>query len=236
METPLKRCTQCGNEYPATTEYFHSDSSRFDGLHCYCKPCRKARARSHFLNNRDAILERNARAAWKENNPSKAKATRDQWQAANRERTNAQARDNSKKHQAKRTVYVREWRAKNAEHYRAYERQYRDRNRERVLDNARHARQRDPLRYRAYILNRRAQELIGPGVTKGDIIAQHERQQGQCYWCSASVADSYHVDHFIPLNRQGLHSPDNIVIACPACNTSKGDKLPYTEWTPPNPL
>lgn len=35
----FKICSKCGNEYPATYEYFHKDSSTKDGLYSSCKFC-----------------------------------------------------------------------------------------------------------------------------------------------------------------------------------------------------
>jgi 5-methylcytosine-specific restriction endonuclease McrA len=249
MNTLLKHCAQCGNDYPATTSYFHADKTRPDGLHSYCKPCRKQRAHSlyaanpdifhdkylaNYAANRDKMLAKNRE--WAAANPEKRRELHRRWIEANRERHNEMVRQSKKRHWVKQVAYARKWRAENAEHYRAYEREYRNSIREKVRENARRARQRDPLRYRAYVANYSAKRREGPGVTKGDILAQYEKQQGRCFWCSASVADSYHVDHVIPLSRHGSHSPDNIVIACPTCNISKNDKLPFVEWTPPNPL
>lgn len=36
---PLKKCTKCGIEKPATTEYFHRDKNRPSGLFSHCKQC-----------------------------------------------------------------------------------------------------------------------------------------------------------------------------------------------------
>ena len=46
-----------------------------------------------------------------------------------------------------------------------------------------------------------------------------------CHLCGKSVTD-WHVDHIIPLARGGTHTVGNIAPACPACNLSKGSKLP----------
>lgn len=43
MET--KKCTVCGNEYPATSEYFYSQG---DKLQSSCKECRKAQQREKY--------------------------------------------------------------------------------------------------------------------------------------------------------------------------------------------
>lgn len=38
---PLKRCTKCGVEYPATPEYFRCKRNKKDGLEYRCKTCAK---------------------------------------------------------------------------------------------------------------------------------------------------------------------------------------------------
>lgn len=38
-ETPLKKCTKCGQGFPATTEYFHPANKTKDGLRSRCRPC-----------------------------------------------------------------------------------------------------------------------------------------------------------------------------------------------------
>lgn len=39
-ETPLKKCTKCGIEKPATAEYFHRNNSAKDGWQSRCRLCR----------------------------------------------------------------------------------------------------------------------------------------------------------------------------------------------------
>jgi len=58
---------------------------------------------------------------------------------------------------------------------------------------------------------------------------QFERQYGLCYWCGAELSDRYTVDHILPRSRGGLDSPENTVLACRSCNSSKQDK---TDWLP----
>lgn len=37
----MKTCTKCGDEYPPTTQYFYSDSSKPDGLTYSCRICQR---------------------------------------------------------------------------------------------------------------------------------------------------------------------------------------------------
>ena len=101
--------------------------------------------------------------------------------------------------------------------------------------------------------SRRAQKEARPSIHKGRLPASRrsesfsaedlevlwERQQGLCHWCSVPLVkeaqrrDSYvglsprgQVDHLVPLSKGGTNTVDNIVLACPACNQKKRDKLP----------
>lgn len=50
-----------------------------------------------------------------------------------------------------------------------------------------------------------------------------------CYYCGCNIDDIYHIEHVIPISRGGSNTIDNIVLACPSCNHSKGNKL-VVEW------
>lgn len=83
---------------------------------------------------------------------------------------------------------------------------------------------------RAITARRRARKRNAEGShTADDIERQYAAQKGKCYYCGVKVGMSYHVDHAIPLSRGGSDGPENIVIACPSCNTKKRDKMPH-EW------
>jgi 5-methylcytosine-specific restriction endonuclease McrA len=44
-----------------------------------------------------------------------------------------------------------------------------------------------------------------------------------CFYCTAPATIA---DHYIPLAKGGPDSEENIVAACPPCNSKKGDQLP----------
>ena len=49
-----------------------------------------------------------------------------------------------------------------------------------------------------------------------------------CAYCDAAN-DGFHWEHIIPKSRGGPDTIDNMVLACPDCNLSKGAKDPF-EW------
>ena len=76
---------------------------------------------------------------------------------------------------------------------------------------------------RAAAAHRRRERAQGRGTfTAADIRAQYARQYGLCYWCQRSLSvTGYHVDHRVPLVRDGSNTKENIVCACPRCNLTR---------------
>jgi hypothetical protein len=58
--------------------------------------------------------------------------------------------------------------------------------------------------------------------------AVFQRDGGRCAYCG-SVPERPHCDHVKPRSRGGLDRMDNLVTACPSCNSSKRDRTPE-EW------
>jgi 5-methylcytosine-specific restriction endonuclease McrA len=163
---------------------------------------RRARDQARYAANREKILEKNRVIAKR-------------WIAANQERSRENAR---------------RWREENRERHRAATRRWHLENRERDRENARTWLASHPVDRRGNARRYRARKR---GATVGDIPCDAEHQllgfqRGRCAYCHAPLTD-YHVDHIIPLARGGAHSWENLVLACPPCNLSKGDKL-VEEW------
>lgn len=57
-------------------------------------------------------------------------------------------------------------------------------------------------------------------------------QGGRCYLCNQISSDLW-IEHLVPRARGGgVLDPQNIVYACPACQTSRQDKFFHLEWRP----
>ena len=63
MET--KVCTKCGNELPATTEYFYKNKLGKFGLKSTCKQCSKAQKLVWDTHNKDKVKEYQRRKYYK---------------------------------------------------------------------------------------------------------------------------------------------------------------------------
>lgn len=241
----LKVCTKCGEAKPATPEFFSRDRKKRDGLFASCKECDRAyraankeriaaRARAYYIANKERINERNR--AWSNTNKEKESERHRVWYAANKERHAQYGRAYFQANIERRREYQRAYRAANRERMLEYQRSYVAAKGEQWTEARRayrEARRGDPsvrAQYRVRSQRRRTLKRQASGThTVADVQAQYERQKGKCYWCGVKVGDNYHVDHIHPLSRGGSNGPENLVIACPHCNESKGAKLPH-EW------
>ena len=74
---------------------------------------------------------------------------------------------------------------------------------------------------------RRAAEKAGDVTTSQleGLLKLHTMLDGTylCEYCNES-GEKYHIDHIKPLCKGGLHTINNLTIACPGCNHSKGSK------------
>jgi len=82
---------------------------------------------------------------------------------------------------------------------------------------------------RAFITDR-FKELRDGHITMSGTNREWQREQELpklCVFCSSE--SNLQTDHLIPRSRGGRDESDNMVLACPTCNTSRGDKGIF-EW------
>lgn len=86
---------------------------------------------------------------------------------------------------------------------------------------------------------RRAREFNAKGKhTHEDIERLYKKQRALCPYrtlnprCKKSLENGYHVDHIIPISRNGHDDPSNLQLLCPHCNISKNNKThkEYVVW------
>jgi len=221
-DTTLKTCNKCKRELPETREYFHRNGDR---LRAQCKRCMGESAAAYHAENKEDIAAR--AAAYCAENKEDIAARRAAYRAENKEdfaaRAAAYRAENKEDIAARAAVYY----AENKEYIAARMAAYRADNKERIAAQRAAYQAAHPEKGNARTRNRLAR-IVGNGGTHAavDIQAQYDRQKGRCYYCDTLVGDDYHVDHVIPLILGGSNGPDNLVVACPTCNTSKGAKHP----------
>jgi hypothetical protein len=204
----------CGRTLPATLEFwYHKDRGKY-GLNSHCKEC---------------IAEE---WKWSDRHPDTKKrmiAKQKEYQARPEARNKKRAHDKLyharpeiKKHKQE---YSKEYRSlpETKEHGKEYRRRPEIKEYNRIQRHKRRA----------------LQGSIGGTHTPEQIQDQLKRQKHKCYYCRKRFEkkDSryiYHIEHTFPLSRvAGTDIPANsmgyLVLACPSCNSSKGNKFPW-EW------
>lgn len=235
----MKRCAACKGVFPANTENFYSNDGASDGLCSYCKKCSFPQKRVKNIRNGYKICSMCKRElpATKEyfyarNDRKEGKLQPRCKKCAGSYRMTEKYREYirmyNKNNRDRKRLYWQE----NGDKFRAYQRQYYATHRELYK------------RYRnskSYIEQKRSHERkrralkkgVGGSHTPKDIQRQLKAQKHKCYYCFSKLGrgkGAYHIDHIVPLTRDGSsNGPHNLVIACPRCNLSKGNKLLH-EW------
>lgn len=226
-DQPIKKCSQCGGEFPATKEYFQWRSR--SGVRNPCRICDRKNQHKHRQENIEAVRQYDRERYYRDLEHNRAIRRLSYYRFRAQRIAKSSARYHEMKGQIteqRKEYYERTKQAtldKNCE--------YRRRNRERIAAKRKeYASGKGREVIRAIHRNRKARKRNAPGShTAADVQRIYDAQKGYCYYCGVEVGDLYHVDHVIPLVRGGSNAPDNLVIACPVCNLSKHNKLPH-EW------
>lgn len=99
--TPLKKCSKCYNEYPATTEYFYKKKTGRYGVAAHCIACHykltapnskkwrlanpdktREACKKHYWKNHDETLEK--QRAWRVNHVTETRSNSKRWKELNR--------------------------------------------------------------------------------------------------------------------------------------------------------
>ena len=82
------------------------------------------------------------------------------------------------------------------------------------------------IRHQIYRENRRATKKAtsDDSVKNKSINEKLLYQQNQCVYCKCDISFEFHIDHIIPLSRNGEHTINNIQLLCPECNRRKNAK------------
>ena len=95
-----------------------------------------------------------------------------------------------------------------------------------ILTSARH-----DMKWPSVIV-RKDPVLITEGVRLDDESLFY-RDHGMCAYCQRKLSlKELTCDHVVPKSKGGAFVWDNIVAACPPCNTQKGDQMPTGKWRP----
>lgn len=171
-----------------------------------CALCARAYLAEYRRKNRETLSAKAQAKYWA--NPEKARADKVASTKRHLEATRARSNKWHKENAAKRNAY----REKNRDRYRETWREWWKANPEKARARA--------LRSKA--VRRQNEKRAGNQCFGRKEV--FERDGGRCRYCAAELRAGWHVDHIIPLSKGGLHTLENVVVSCAACNLSKGTK------------
>jgi 5-methylcytosine-specific restriction endonuclease McrA len=213
----LKTCSKCGEEKPATLEFFPKIKWNKQGLASRCKLCQSIYRRDYYARHREDAVAYSA-----------------QYTKDHREEANAYSRDWGRRNADRRKRYNENWKKANRGKYLTRRRSLYQLHREERCEEAKEWRKRNPDLVRIHWKVKQARKRSNGGAhTSKDIKRIFTEQDHRCSYCGItlfwSIKGDIHVDHFHPLVRGGPNNPDNLRCTCENCNLSKGGKT-YDEW------
>jgi len=218
----MKKCSQCGGEFPATSEYFQKAKANKDGFRGHCRECRKKPTKEY-------------NEQYREENKEAVKKGLKRWRQANKERIAEYDKQYRQEHLVavterikryhhnnKKTIAEVHSRWKEANKGRISEKckQYRQRNLEAITTRQKHYVQGHLEEYRIYNHNFRAKMRNLPHTLT---LLQWEQAKlhfdGKCAFCSKEGPMTQ--EHFVAVDNGGEYTKDNIIPSCGSCNSSK---------------
>jgi hypothetical protein len=234
-DIPQKHCIgPCGRTLDATPEYWHRKKNGKYGLKAMCKECANKDNKVYYerpeVKARASALqkERNAITEVRERKLKKKRVYDKEYHALIEVKRR-------KSDYAKDYRSIPEVKGRLQKYQKRYEKEHYKKHRD--IPEFREAR-------RINKHNRRArQKSIGGTYTPKQIQDQLKRQKHKCYYAACGHSEfkkingkyQYHIEHTFPISRVAdmdipANSIDYLVLSCPTCNLSKGDKFPW-EWS-----
>lgn len=108
-----KTCTKCGEEKPATTEFFYAATRGKHGVMAHCKECVKAKSNAWYKANPGAVQRRTQE--WQKQNPDKTREYKRKWREQNIEQHRATNMRWVEEHREQHRDNARRWHKDNPE-------------------------------------------------------------------------------------------------------------------------
>lgn len=241
----VKVCKKCGEEKPATNEYFRKAKRNRDGLSGSCRKCATLLQREYNYKNRDVIMEQQKlynkvnsvsiaeyHKQYRQLNDHSIKENlREYYQENNvviKERSKLRYQENKEEIKEQRKGYFIDYRKNNIEAIAKRTKNYRDSHKE--YNSAWHKQYGKNNRDKCNVITQRyrARKRKLPSTLTTLQWEQIKKYfNNECAYCGESSPLAQ--EHHFPLVLGGEYAVSNIVPSCRRCNSSKGPKL-FSDW------
>ena len=241
--TGVKTCTSCGQEKPATAEYYCKAKTGTRVFMPFCKECQSARNKVYRLIHRDKVNAQSAQ--YYIDNKTAIRAQKKEYGKRNQERLSEYRKQYYEDHKEIISERAKQYALKNQDKIAVKRKLYYSDNKQRILNRVHQY-------YVEHIENYKVSGVLyrisHPNQGK---LSNHKRAalrreypatftrvqweeaktyfNNRCAYCGKEKELTQ--DHFIPLAKGGAYTRENIIPACKWCNFSKHDKL-FQEWYP----
>jgi 5-methylcytosine-specific restriction endonuclease McrA len=206
----LKMCHICFEEKDVL--FFCKNKNNIDKLSIQCKSCAKYYRDTH-KEEKSKYLSSNVihKQKYAIDNKDRANFLRREKRRNNPEKTKTQAKINYLRNKIKIRAKQKLFYIKNIAYFQIKSKKYRNQNVESIL-----------LRNR----QRKSRLKSYPTIKQSEIDCLLKTNNHQCLYCGIKVMrkSNLHIDHKVPLVRNGSHTIENMAPSCMQCNLQKGTK------------
>jgi 5-methylcytosine-specific restriction endonuclease McrA len=103
MESEIKKCIKCGDEKPATSEFWYRHKGTKDGFHAWCKSCNSVNTKEYYKSNREKYIAYHK--SYQKVNIKKMRENKKKYLESNRDKILEHRRNRSKE----RYLIKKEW-------------------------------------------------------------------------------------------------------------------------------
>lgn len=221
-----KICSKCGKELPINM--FAKKIINKDGLDCKCKECVKIYKKQYYEKNKDKILAHNKQ--YYGNNKENIIKHQKLYVQQNKEQL---AKSHKKYYESNKEQIKEEkkqYYEKNKEIMKNKMKIYYEKNKKEIAKINKIYRYNNKEKLRIHRQKYRAKKSALPhALTVKQWVSIKQHFDNKCAYCGKEL--SLVQEHFIPVNKGGEFTKNNIIPACKSCNSSKQDE-DFFVWYP----
>jgi 5-methylcytosine-specific restriction endonuclease McrA len=221
-----KVCKKCGQEFPATKEYFYKNKGTKDKFQGVCKKCASKSFNQYYGENKEFLQARNRQ--WYSENKEHVAEYDKQYRKDHPEQTAENKERWTLEHKDYWVEYSKKYYLEHQEGLKEKSRKFRSEHKEYYIEYNRQWRKDNPEKQKLFDIVKRLKKRELPAtLTEKQWQIIKERFSNKCAYCGKEKP--LEQEHFIALSKDGEYTINNIIPACRNCNASK-HKNDFFQW------